>query len=432
MRLDALSTISLRIAIASGGIAALSGLYVVQVRSQAAASAEPAVVSRPVEVADHLLDASFFRLAVTDFGLPSDSGFPKLAMVGSRLLAATSAGVLYFVDTSAPFVMPGAGQPERPFAPAPVEKLDLRIPTDMDLFEASKITKFISFGVGDIEVGTRPDGFHDLYASFGKVIANDCMVLRVAVAEAFDRPGETASWRTVFDSQPCFKMAHPADRIAGRMRLRDGSLYLTVGYNSLDEAYFGAGRPTEENPQRDDNSYGKILRIDLATGASEIVSKGHRNPQGLYIDREGRIFETEHGPRGGDELNLIVKGNNYGFPVVTYGAAYGHHYWPVAAAQNRHEGYAKPIYAWVPSIGISQIVGMEDEGFGAWRGDFLIASLIGEKLYRVHLEDGRVVVAEPIELHRRLRDLVLDRDTIYLSTDDARIIRIRLVGEPVT
>lgn len=376
----------------------------------------------PSGPANRLLDASFFKLAVTEWSLPLDSGFPKIAMAGARLLVATSAGELFFADTSEPFVPPNEDEPSPEIRPAQLDRLALRVPTDMAAFAAADIPKFFGFGVGDIHVEQRADGRQDLYASFGKVVGDNCMVLRVAVAEGFDRPG--AQWRTLFDSQPCFPIAHPADRIAGRMRIRDGQLYVTVGFNAIDDDYFARGRPAEENPQRDDNSYGKVIRIDLASGAATIVSKGHRNPQGLYIDPQGRILETEHGPRGGDELNLIVEGHNYGWPVVTFGTQYGHHDWKLAPSQNSHAGYDKPIFAWVPSIATSEIVGLEDAGFGPWRGDLLVASLIAERLYRLHLDGDRVLVSEPIKIGHRLRDLVVDGATIYLATDDARIVRI--------
>ena len=425
-----------RIALGLGIIgAAAASLYMFGLPLFASLSSEatlaPGGVDGPAPdgPANRLVDASFFMLAVTEWSLPLDSGFPKIAMAGSRLLVATSAGDLFFADTSQPFVAPTEDAPSAPLARARLDRLALRVPTDMAAFAAANMPKFFGFGVGDIHVEQRADGRQDLYVSFGKVVGDNCMVLRVAVAEGFERPD--AQWRTLFDTQPCFPIAHPADRIAGRMRIRDGQLYVTVGFNAIDDDYFVAGHPTEENPQRDDNSYGKIIRIDLASGAAEIVSKGHRNPQGLYIDPQGRIFETEHGPRGGDELNLIVKGKNYGWPVVTFGAQYGHHDWKLAPSQNSHEGYDKPLFAWVPSVATSEIVGLEDEGFGPWRGDLLVASLIAERLYRLHLDGDRVLVAEPIKIGHRLRDLVVHGDTLYLATDDARIVRIELAeGAP--
>lgn len=366
-------------------------------------------------------------LAVKEWAIPQGSGFTKIATAGSRLLVATSAGELFLADTSEPFVAPSDEKPSAEIGPARLEQQALRVPTDLDAAIEANITNYHGMGVGDIHVEQAADGRQDLYASYGKVVGDNCMVLRVAVAEGFDQPG--ATWRTLYDTQPCFPVADPADRLAGRMRIHDGQLYVTIGYNGEDRYYVAAGRPTEESPQRDDNSYGKIVRIDLASGVATIISKGHRNPQGLYINAEGLVFETEHGPRGGDELNLIEEGANYGWPMVTYGAQYLHHSWPLALKQNSHEDYAKPIYAWVPSIAVSEIVGLEDERFGAWQGDLLVASLAGKRLTRLHLEEGRVIVAEPIEIGYRLRDLVVHGSTIYLSTDDARILRIELMED---
>lgn len=378
------------------------------------------------EPADRVVDATHYRLAVTEWTLPAESGLPKLAMVGDRLLVASSAGDLAYLDPAEAFVPPTESAPSRAVSPMKLERLALAIPTDMEVFAAAKIVAHESFGVGDLHVEPRADGGHDLYASFGTVLESGCMVLRVAVAEAFDGP-TPAQWRTLFDSQPCFPVAWPADRIAGRMRIKGGTLYVTVGYNGIDEDYVAKGNPTAENPQTEGNSYGKIVAIDLASGVARVVSRGHRNPQGLYISPDGTIFETEHGPRGGDELNRIVPGGNYGWPVVTYGSAYRQHSWPPSPRQNSHDGYDEPVFAWVPSIATSEIVGLEDPGFGAWQGDLLVATLKGEAVHRLHLEDGRVVVDEPVPLGRRLRDMVLDGSTIYLSTDDDRLLRVRLL-----
>ncbi len=378
------------------------------------------------EPADRVVDATHYRLAVTEWALPTDSGLPKLAMVGDRLLVAGSAGELAYLEPIDAFVQPTEELPSRAVSPVKLEPLVLRIPTSMEEFAAAKIVAHESFGVGDLHVEPRTDGHHDLYASFGKVLESGCMVLRVAVAEAFDGPEQT-QWRTLFDSQPCFPVAWPADRIAGRMRIEGGTLYVTVGYNGIDEDYIARADPTAENPQTEGNSYGKIVAIELATGASHVISRGHRNPQGLYVAPDGTIFETEHGPRGGDELNRISPGGNYGWPVVTYGSAYRQHSWPPSPRQNSHDGYDKPVFAWVPSIATSEIVGLEDPGFGAWQGDLLVATLKGEALHRLHLEEDRVVVDEPLPLGRRLRDMVLHGSTIYLSTDDDRLLRVRLL-----
>ena len=122
------------------------------------------------------------------------------------------------------------------------------------------------------------------------------------------------------------------------------------------------------------------------------------------------IWSTEHGPAGGDELNLIIPGRHYGWPHVSYGSDYGKFYFPPASVeeQTRHESYEKPIYSWVPSIAVSAVGQIDEPEFFFWRGDLIVASLLAEKMYGVHFEEGpRAVVVEPIDIEARIRDVIV-------------------------
>ena len=175
-----------------------------------------------------------------------------------------------------------------------------------------------------------------------------------------------------------------------------------------------------------DDSYGKIVLLDLATGESRIFTWGHRNPQGIAVTSDSVIWSTDHGPRGGDELNLITEGNNYGFPLVTYGTQYEALTWPGNPSQGRHDSYVKPMYAWVPSIGISEMIVIEQDAFPYWKGDLVVSSLARNSLYRVRIEDGRVMFVEPIAIGHRIRDIVEAGDgSIVLKTDDNFLIYLR-------
>jgi glucose/arabinose dehydrogenase len=111
------------------------------------------------------------------------------------------------------------------------------------------------------------------------------------------------------------------------------------------------------------------------------VSYGHQNPQGITISANREIFSTEHGPRGGDKLNLIQSGLNYGWSKVSLGTDYPSYSWDANKKQGRHDGFEPPIYAWMPSIGISNLI--EVNSFAnRWNGDFLIASLKAASFYR--------------------------------------------------
>jgi len=250
-----------------------------------------------------------------------------------------------------------------------------------------------------------------------------CFTLRVSRLEAdYDQflKGEVAdAWSTLWDSSPCLPI-NPAFKFfaghqaGGRLAmLDDHTLVVTVG----DHKYDGANTEVAY-PQDTSASYGKIVSIDLRNGRPSLLSIGHRNPQGLFIDSRGTIWSTEHGPQGGDELNRIQAGANYGWPVVTYGVNYGSHEWKSNPRQGAHDGYAGPVFAWVPSIGISSLIGIEGQLFERWRGDLIIASLVNKSLWRVRLADGHAVVTEPMLVGFRIRDLIEGHSGEIILQDD--------------
>lgn len=236
------------------------------------------------------------------------------------------------------------------------------------------------------------------------------------------------SWQTILETNPCLPYGANStspmisNRNGGRLAiLEPGKLLLSTGDNQYD----GVDN-VELYPQRDDIPYGKLLLIDLNSFDVTIFSKGHRNPQGLLVDSKQRVWVTEHGPRGGDELNYVIEGGNYGWPFVTLGTNYGSYSWPLNPEQGRHIGFRAPVYSWLPSVGISNLV--EVQGFHeAWDGDFLIGSLYGTTLYRARIDStNSLMFAEPIRLGERIRDIVLIDGTIVIWTDSSKLIRLRL------
>jgi cytochrome c2 len=126
--------------------------------------------------------------------------------------------------------------------------------------------------------------------------------------------------------------------------------------------------------------------------------------QGLLVDRDERIWTTEHGPQGGDELNLIVEGGNFGYPLAVYGTSYTSKDWPSAERVGFHDGYVEPAFAWLPSVGLSNLV--QVTGFyPAWESDLLIATLKTQSLLRVRIRNDRVVFVEAIRFGDRIRDI---------------------------
>jgi cytochrome c2 len=175
---------------------------------------------------------------------------------------------------------------------------------------------------------------------------------------------------------------------------------------------------------------GKLITFNLDSRRARIFASGLRNPQGLVILRDGRILETEHGPQGGDEINLIREGANYGWPLVTYGMNYGYprRVWESDPSPGGHDGFTRPLHAFVPSVGIGSVIQPSASQFPLWGDDdILIASLKSQTLFHVRLYGDQVAYVEPLEFAgERLRDLInLSDGRFAMLTDAGNLILAR-------
>lgn len=215
----------------------------------------------------------------------------------------------------------------------------------------------------------------------------------------------------------------------------DGHLFVTVG----DRGANPLQGPREQHPaQRLDNHQGKVLRlrddgsvppdnpfVGQAGALPEIWSYGHRNLQGLAIDAAGEVWTTEHGAQGGDELNHILPGRNYGWPVIGYGVQYGGD--AIHLARER-DGMEQPVQFWTPSIAPSGLLHYTGDRFPGWRGSFLVGGLDGQQIARVEVsgaEDGFEVTGleRPALLSGvgRVRDIRQGPDgMVYVAFDGRR------------
>ena len=185
------------------------------------------------------------------------------------------------------------------------------------------------------------------------------------------------------------------NHFSGRMAFdHDGYLFLTVGDRMLDPDLL-ADHPAQDLKNHmgtivrlhDD---GRIPRDNPFVGRDDALpatwSYGHRNLQGLTVHPEtGEVWSSEHGPRGGDELNLIVPGRNYGWPVVSHGIHYDGR---IITMDEERQGMESPRFVWVPSIGTSGLMFYSGDQFPWWRGDAFAGGMVGQQLARVSLSDG--------------------------------------------
>lgn len=224
-----------------------------------------------------------------------------------------------------------------------------------------------------------------------------------------------------------FTRKDTAVHYGGRLAfLPDGTLLLTTG----------DGFDYREAAQDVGNGLGKVLRMNddgsapadnPFPGSPYVYSYGHRNPQGLAVSSQGAIWLHEHGPRGGDELNRIEAGVNYGWPAITYGVDYSG---AIISPYTERDGMAQPEKYWVPSIAPSGLSVYEADLFPAWRGDLLLGALVDREVRRIDLANGAVAGEEALfeDLEARVRDVrVGPEGALYVLLPD-RIVRITPAG----
>lgn len=234
--------------------------------------------------------------------------------------------------------------------------------------------------------------------------------------------------RTIFEARP---LKTTPQHYGARMAfLPDGTLLLTTG----------DGFDHREDAQLTSGLLGKTIRIHTdgsiptdnpfvgnAAGEDEIWSYGHRNPQGLTVAPDGTVWQHEHGPAGGDEVNRIEPGTNYGWPIATHGMDYiGARISPFET----YEGMSEPDLFWTPSIAPSGLAFYAGAAFPEWEGDLLVGGLAIVGLHHVEVENGRATVSTRVvpEIDERIRDVRTGPDGfVYVLTDSeqGRLLRLR-------
>jgi glucose/arabinose dehydrogenase len=286
-------------------------------------------------------------------------------------------------------------------------------------------------GLLDVLVDSGFEKNRTLYFCFSEPAASgSANSTALARAQLSEDGAKLENLKIVFSQQPKVASRHHFGcRI---VEARDGTLFLTLGDRFS----------RKEDAQKLDNHLGKIVRIakdgtapkdnpfvDKAGALPEIWSYGHRNGQGAALAPDGRLWMTEHGPQGGDEINVPQAGRNYGWPAITYGENYGGG--KIGDGSTAKEGMEQPLHYWVPSIAPSGMAFLTSDRYGAgWKGNLFVGSLKFGYLDRIELKDGKLVAEHKLmaDGRARIRDVKQGPDGwLYVLTDesDGKLLRLR-------
>jgi aldose sugar dehydrogenase len=305
-------------------------------------------------------------------------------------------------------------------------------------------------GVPDVLTGNQ-GGLHDvaLHPDFAR---NNAIYLtfasgtqqanRTTVVRARYRDGRLEDVDEIFRAEPDkSRRQHFGSRLAW---LPDGTLLVSIGDGGNPPLEI-AGTLAREHAQRLDSHWGTLVRLhedgsvpednplrEQSDARPEIFSYGHRNVQGIAVDaRQGRIWVSEHGPLGGDELNLVQIGRNHGWPLATYGADYrtGERWTP----HRTHPDFVSPKAVWTPAIAPSGLMIYRGDRFPEWRGNLFAGGLQGQEIRRIVLDGDTVARQETLPIAQRVRAVAEGPDGyIYLLTDEeaGELIRLEPDDEP--
>jgi glucose/arabinose dehydrogenase len=222
--------------------------------------------------------------------------------------------------------------------------------------------------------------------------------------------------------------------------LPDGTMLVSIG-DGGNPPVQAEGVLSRFHAQMVGSHIGKVLRLNddgsAAAGnpiaaregaAPEVWTMGHRNIQGMALDPEtGRVWATEHGARGGDELNLLAAGKNYGWHLVTFSREYSG---PAISNKTTMPGMEDPKAVWTPCIAPSGLVFYTGDAIPAWKGDLFAGGLVGQQIRRVMLDGDRVVGQETLRFDQRVREVRQGPDGfMYVLTDERDGKLTRIVSE---
>lgn len=274
---------------------------------------------------------------------------------------------------------------------------------------------------GLLDVRVHPTDSDRIFFAYSEPVGGNKAT--TSLATAILKGSSLTEFRRLFQA---FEANKNTQHFGSRIEFGEGdTLFMSVGdrgkrkqSQSLSHHMGSILRLKEDGSVPSDNPF-----VDKKNAKPEIWSYGHRNPQGLVRHPEtGDLWSSEMGPRGGDELNLIKRGANYGWPEVTYGREY---YGPKIGKPAK-AGMVQPIAHWVPSISPSAMTFYTGKRFPKWQSNAMLANLSGQHLRRLVIENGKVVKQEALleDLGWRFRNVRPHDGYLYISTDDGKLARL--------
>ena len=267
---------------------------------------------------------------------------------------------------------------------------------------------------------------NQIFVSYIDEIKNDCWNTSIIYGEI---NFSNIEFKKFFSTDEC---VHMTDNIDGEFNAQQSGGRI-IGYDE-NHIVLSVGEFRERHLAQNKNSInGKILKINLETSDYEIISLGHRNPQGLYFDRENNfILSTEHGPKGGDEINLIdletINENtilNYGWPISSAGVHYNETQLKLEKypLHNSHEefGFIEPLKSFVPSIGISEITKIG-------KNKYVVSSMKQASLYFFELNNNKISNLKKVAVNERVRDVKFNNNKLYLFLEGTPSLGVILLN----
>jgi glucose/arabinose dehydrogenase len=271
------------------------------------------------------------------------------------------------------------------------------------------------FAINDIAILSESATSAKLLISYPRLGSNRSCVEIVVDQLTYDRKSQrikfVANW---FISKPCVPISavqHTAGRFAV---INKNSAYVTIG----DLGFSEIGNRSKRG------DLGSIFKLSAKSAVR--ISQGHRNPQGIVLLENKTLLAAEHGPRGGDEINVINEGGDYGWPFVSYGQPYGSGDYVRPSITGSHTGYTEPIEYWVPSIAPTELVQLPKQGWGDWGGALVLGTLREEILLFMKInENNEIIESVRVEMNERIRDLeVLSNGSLIATTDSGQLITV--------